>query len=521
MMTRCWLCLLVWGAAAVAAQRGEPGYQRSGTPEVAGIRHLCLIYHGAPHRVEWTRDAIFPYVAHVDEKGVPTDWMFDSFLFIEFAGPRGVWFHHYVAGKPQATADDWAWLADCWFREKTGLIGLEKAVARAGEALRQPGHVVNVVITLPVPLRPVKEFGPLAGQDRALDFGREEDRRQALAWYIDRVLARWREQKYRHLRLVGFYWTEESIPPADYAIVRATADLVHKAGYKLFWIPYFSAQGISEWRKLGIDGTMLQPNYFFPAKADPDRLAKAASKALAAGCGIEIEFDGRAFDSQERQDRFWAYLDAGVKYGWMNDVLLGYYEGGNCIKRFVETPGDGRRMYDALYRFLKGTYEPSGRTKLAELMTTSAISPPERSAADNLALASKGAKITGCARSSNEPELAPEKVVDGVVSDYGGQGGFGYFPIPGSLTIELPTLATVSRTQLLLWDQDDRWFQYRIETSADGKVWTPAVDKSKGEWRSWQVDRFPPREARFIRLTGLHNSINTNFQVVEFEVYAK
>ncbi|MGB9624303.1 MAG: DUF4855 domain-containing protein [Phycisphaerae bacterium] len=380
-MTRYWTCLLPLAATAVAlADRSdEPAYQRGETPEVAGVHHLCLIYHGGKNRVDWTAEAMLPYVAHVDEKGAPTDWMFDSFLFIEFAGPRGVWFHHYVEGKPQANAADWAWLADCWFRERTGLIGLEKAVARAGEVLKQPDHKVNVVITLPVPLRPVKEFGPLAGQDRTLDFSKEEDRRTALAWYIDRVLARWQQQKYRHLRLVGFYWTEESIPQADYTIVKATADYVHKAGYKLFWIPYFSAQGISEWRKLGIDATMLQPNYFFPARIGPDQLTKAAKKALAARCGVEIEFDGRAFESQERQDRFWAYLDAGVKYGWMTNALLGYYEGGNCIKRFVETPGDGRKMYDALYRFVKGTYQPSGRTKLPELTSTSEVSLPDRS----------------------------------------------------------------------------------------------------------------------------------------------
>ncbi len=361
--------------AALTTCGGPPEawtYQRGGAPEAARVRHLCLIYHGSNNRVEWTPDAILPYVAHVDEKGKPTDWLFDSFLLLEFRCDNGAMLHHYSQGKVQATADDWAWLADCWFREKTGLAGMESAVESAGRVLGQPDHQVNIVIALPIPLSPIREFGPLPGHSGKLDFSKEEDRFSALQWYIDRVLRHWRTARYRHLRLIGFYWTAESIPPRSNTIVETTAGYIHKLGYKLFWIPYFSAQGVSEWRKRGIDATMLQPNYFFPPKVESDRLAKTARKALAAGCGIEIEFDGRVFESQERQDRFWAYLDAGVEYGWMKHALLGYYEGGNVVKRLAETPGAGREMYDALYRFVIGTYQSSGRTKLTAVTTAPA-----------------------------------------------------------------------------------------------------------------------------------------------------
>lgn len=513
------MAAMIVGSAAMSAQPEKQAYQKGGTPEVAGVRHMCLIYHGRKIFPDWTAEALLPYVAHLDESGKPTDWFFDSFIFMEFGCDNGALLYHYSPGKIQATAADWAWLADCWFREKTGLIGMEGAVENAGKAMGRPDHQVNIAFAMPIPLRPITEFGPLEGQDKRLDFSKDEDRLVGTRWYVDRILAKWKTQKYRHLRLVGFYWTAESLPKADYRIVEMTADYIHKAGYKLFWIPYSSAQGVEEWRRLGIDGTMLQPNYFFPAKIEIGQLARTARRALAAGCGIEIEFDKRAFDSQERQDRFWAYLDAGVKYGWMKNALLGYYEQGGCLKRCFETPGAGREMYDALYRFVKGTYQPSGRTKLGEIATAVKPPPPERSARDNLALASKGAKITGCKQSKDEPELAPEKVIDGDADDYGGQGGMGYFQIPGSLTIELPEVATVARTQVLLWDMDSRQFQYRIDTSLDNEHWAPAADKSQGLWRGWQVDRFTPRKARYVRLTGLHNTVNNNFQVVEFEVY--
>ena len=81
---------------------------------------------------------------------------------------------------------------------------------------------------------------------------------------------------------------------------------------------------------------------------------------------------------------------------------------------------------------------------------------------------------------------------------------------------------------VLFWD-GDRWRLFVIGydcverihhfSSLDGEAWEPAVDKSEGEWRGWQVDTFAPRAARYVRFTGLYNSANSLFQVVEFEVY--
>jgi hypothetical protein len=327
---------------------------------------MCLIYHGNKTRLEWTPKMILPYVAHVDAQGRPTDWLFDSFLLMEYATDNGAWLHHYKSGAAQPTANDWAWLADGWFREKTGLIGLDGAVEDAGAILGQPDHQVNVVIAMPIPFRPLGEFGPFPGSTEKLDFRKDDDRLKALQWYIQRVLAHWQKANYKHLRLVGFYWTDESIAPDNEPIARATARYIHAQGYKLFWIPFSTAQGLDRWQQLGIDGTMLQPNYFFPKEIDSRQLMIAARKAQQAHCGVEMECDKRVFESPERQDRFWAYLDAGVKYGWMTNSLLGYYEGGGCLRQMVDTPGAGRQMYDALYRFVKGTYQPSGRTRLED-----------------------------------------------------------------------------------------------------------------------------------------------------------
>ncbi len=507
------LILTLASAGCAAAEERSLSYLPRGTPQVGGVRHLCLIYHGMERRVSWTKDAIMPYVAHVDEDGRPRDWLFDSFLFIEFSTDERVQLHHAREGAPLPTIADWQWLAETWFRENTGLVGLERAVEEAALALGEPDHTVNVVITLPIPLSPIKAFGPLPGEAQPLDFTRESDRQAALRWYIDAILDRWQQRDFKHLNLVGFYWLAETIPSADNAIVEWTAAHIYGLGYKLYWVPYFGARGVPSWRDRGIDAVMLQPNHFFTPEPDVQRLLAAAKKARMAGTGIEIEFDGRALDSEDHRQRFWAYLDAGVKYGWMKDAILGYYEGGGAVRMFAERPGLGRELYDAVHRFVKGTYEPSGKVDLSNLNLI------ERDNTDNLALASKGARIVGCIRRDDEPELVPEKIIDGDIDFYGGMSGFGYFAWPGSFTVELPEASTVARTQTMLWDLDGRHFRYRIETSLDADTWELAADKSEGEWVGWQLDTFPARRARYLRFTGLYNSENSLFQVVEFEAY--
>jgi hypothetical protein len=498
------------------AQAGSaPGYLRPGTARVGGVRHLCLIYHGQQSRVEWTADALLPYVAYVDADGEPRDWLFDSFLLIEFATDSGVSLHHHPEGAPPPTVADWEWLADAWFRERTGLAGLERAFARAGRALGDQNRRGRVVLTLPIPFREDRAFGPLPGSESKLDFAQPVDQHEALAWYVDRVVRDWRARDYPHLDLVGFYWVAETIPPEYEPLVQWTARHLHRQGLKLYWIPYYGAQGLDRWRAMGVDAVMLQPGHFFTQERNEQQLATAAQLARAQGAGIEMEFDGRAIDDEDYRRRYWGYLDAGAKYGWMREAVLGYYEGGGAVRMFVQQPERARPLYEALYRFVQGRYTPSGQVELPNLPSP----PPVRRG--NLALARRGATIEGCVRRDDQPDLAPEKVIDGEVDWYGGMSGFGYLPVGGSFTITLPRPVRVARTQVLLFDLDDRFFRYRVETSADGERWETAVDKSEGEWSGWQVDRFSARTARYVRFTGLHNSVNDLVQVVEFEVYSR
>lgn len=504
------LSLPLWGQ-----QQSLPTYLPPGTPQVDGMHHMVLIYHGQKVRPVWNKQALLPYVAYVNEQGEPQDWLFDGFLFLEFAANDGIYLHAYQKDKRLPTIADWTWLADAWFRPDSGLVGLEEAVAEVGEKLKAPNHKVPVVITLPLPLIQDKAFGPLPGQADTLDFSREENRQKALQWYIDRVTATFRERNYQHLTLAGFYWTPEAIPLQDRPLALWTSQYLAGLGLRHYWIPYHGGEGIPAWRELGFSGMMIQPNYFFDTPPPPlSRFQVTAKMARLVKSGVEIEFDARALTSDDFRKRFYAYLDAGVAYRWMDKALLGYYEGGGAVLQFAKDPR-GRELYQKLYEFIKGTYKPSGLYDFSPLALIS------RDNSKNLALASRGGKIEGASKRPEwGDEIGPEKIIDGDIDFYGGMSGFGAFMIPGGFILDLPKVERVARTQTMFFDLDDRFFRYRIETSVDKVHWDPAVDKDTGEWRGWQVDKFTPRQAKYIRFTCLHNSVNQICPVVEFEVYS-
>ena len=86
--------------------------------------------------------------------------------------------------------------------------------------------------------------------------------------------------------------------------------------------------------------------------------------------------------------------------------------------------------------------------------------------------------------------------------------------------MELQELYSLRQIRMRLWDGDNRFYRYVIESSVDGTSFTPLINRSKGEWRSWQVLDLPAQAARCIRIRGLHVSVSKqNFHVIEFEAY--
>jgi hypothetical protein len=113
----------------------------------------------------------------------------------------------------------------------------------------------------------------------------------------------------------------------------------------------------------------------------------------------------------------------------------------------------------------------------------------------------------------------PEELLDGNSTKYDSGNGFAVSVWPCEWTVTFSKTYQLRELRILFWDHDSRFFRYAIAVSHDGKKFTPLADRSKGEWKSWQVIDFPSRAVKAVKLYGLYNSANSAFTVVEFEAY--
>ena len=90
---------------------------------------------------------------------------------------------------------------------------------------------------------------------------------------------------------------------------------------------------------------------------------------------------------------------------------------------------------------------------------------------------------------------------------------------PGTMTLDLQSMATVSRMRVQNWDWTYRVQTYQIDSSVDGSNWTLLANASlvaRHGWDDWAVTN-PP--FRFLRFTGLSNSVGAFVCLAEWEVY--
>lgn len=333
------------------------GYEVSAQPApgkylpMTDIRDLVLIYQGGSHRMDYNAEQLRPYVVHEDRFG-NRDWLFDGFLFLEFDSGKGVSYH--VRGSaPLARKEDWAWLVDRHFESGKGIAALDDCIAAAVRELGEPPFRHKVVIGIPEPPRGQKDWGELEG--RKLDFSNEEDRIAACKWYADLLEERFRSSGFQHLELAGFYWLPE-ILRQNREVTRALGDYVRSKGLRFYWIPYYTAQGYSEWRDLGFDAAYLQPTYFWNRKIGDERVDRACELARTYGMGLEMEFDMRASVKSEecRRDRGMGYMSSFRRNGVYRSSAIAYYEGGGGVYYFTKTTApEDRAFIDTLAYFIR------------------------------------------------------------------------------------------------------------------------------------------------------------------------
>jgi hypothetical protein len=91
--------------------------------------------------------------------------------------------------------------------------------------------------------------------------------------------------------------------------------------------------------------------------------------------------------------------------------------------------------------------------------------------------------------------------------------------LPSEFIVVLDEVYALSAIRVRLWQGDSRKYTYKLETSEDGRRWELLVDLSSSPSRGLQIHELEPRDVRFIKLTGLSNSLvdNNQFHVLEIE----
>jgi len=132
-------------------------------------------------------------------------------------------------------------------------------------------------------------------------------------------------------------------------------------------------------------------------------------------------------------------------------------------------------------------------------------------ASGNVALASRGAQVTGSSGSTG--------LIDGVIPAVVGQSGIAQAAWPCQWTVVLPQVYRLREIRLKLPEADKSFQYYVLSTSPDGVTFVPLADHSKVPSGGWQRFVFLSRPVKAIRVRGLFHSGNATFYATELEAY--
>lgn len=317
-------------------------------PAQAGFHHCALIYE----RPTRTRDDLLPYVTRLG-KSRGASWLFDAFLFLRFSMPSGA-----RTDEGPTFMADWRKHLDDWFADGRDLHALDEAV---GMAARTPGKLPRrrkIVLSIPYPSPGVGDFG--FEQGGSADLRTEEGVARAVRWYVSEAISRFRQARFRHLDMWGFYWMREEVSPRDEARVRCVARVVHEANLRFLWIPWWKAPGWDRWRSLGFDAAIMQPNYAFVSSTHGgsvrrNRLAVAAELCRANGMGVEMEAGDLVHSRSDRQAFLHYLADGGPDRLGYREAACAWYLGGDTVEQTARASAAAvRRCYEAMADFITG-----------------------------------------------------------------------------------------------------------------------------------------------------------------------
>ncbi|MCL6455101.1 MAG: DUF4855 domain-containing protein [Alicyclobacillus sp.] len=337
------------------------GYLTASNPASGGIRNLLLVYTGAHGDLgTWTPQKFAPMVTYEDGAGVPQRWLFDGVLFTNYG--------------MSPSAANWSNWLDNLFSPDIQLSALDQAVGAAKAELKDPDYKEKVVIAIPGTNDTTTDFGSIVPGEATLDFNPNdvpaqvayENRVRAVEWFIEQALSRWQNAHFQNLELAGFYWQPESLgvtDPYSAQLVQAAADAIHRRNLLFYWIPFDGAVGVTDWRQLGFDAVMIQPNVSFHWSYDPmARFASVTQMAQVYGTGLEMEAHWWVTSpntslAQTAQNKYFDYFSAGNLFGYQGDVVKSYYQSSNTfLLAFQSTNPFYHQVYDNTARFIFGQW---------------------------------------------------------------------------------------------------------------------------------------------------------------------
>ncbi|MBN1901085.1 DUF4855 domain-containing protein [Candidatus Sumerlaeota bacterium] len=360
-------------------------YLEPGRKDLGGLRHLVFLGEST----SFSED-LKTYLVEFNQKGKPKRWLFDSFvLYLKTSSGNALSAdinigdamcgegNFYAVPSPNpGTIKDWMETIETYYSKDGMLDILNGEVEKFAGKLGKPEHPINVVLVMNYPLPNQSRFGVVNGKN--LNFsvlGQNLDkasrqRLEACQFHANELKKNWNKKRFPNLNLLGFYWPFETVYRSwdmdDHWVLKELKTHVNKMGLKMFWIPFWcswNAHLLDDYENYYFDAAFLQPNYMF--YEDIKGVKEAAKDAKKRHAGIEMEFyrdvPGLPFRKkviQERLKRFRAYLDGGVKYGYMKDSANAWFLGADILPHLCRSnKKEDRELYKDICAFIHAEYE--------------------------------------------------------------------------------------------------------------------------------------------------------------------
>lgn len=362
------------------------GYFPQNAPGFNGMRHTMLVYGNAKHPL--VQDELVYSLAHLDEEGIPDDWLFDTLMISITPSSGNAIFADWNRGTTMSgegdfypipfpnpsRKEDWDEILDLFFSPGLFLDAMDKTVASLKKRLPEKDHKHNVIIMMPYPGINQAKFGRISKDGPNMNFSilgqnlmhATEQRLEACCWFVEEATKRFAAANYENINLLGFYWVFETVYRGwdvdDHYVLKELRRHVNGLGKKMFWIPFWASYNVhllDNYQDYYFDCAWLQPNYMFYKNISG--VGEGAKAAQQRNAGFELEYyfqlDEPIATGHERHKRFRDYLNGGVEYGYMSGACA-YFIGGGGVKRMYhhEDPVE-KGFYQDLYHFIKGTYQ--------------------------------------------------------------------------------------------------------------------------------------------------------------------